>query len=36
MCIFILYVSLIGPLFRFDYINFKGSIITRMINFSDI
>ncbi len=31
MCIFILCVSLIGPLSHFDYINFKCSIITRMI-----
>jgi hypothetical protein len=36
MCIFIVYVSLIGPLFHFDYLNFKGSIIIRVINFSEI
>jgi hypothetical protein len=28
MNIFILYIGIIGPLFHFDYINFKASLIS--------
>jgi hypothetical protein len=36
MGIFIIYTSIIRPLFCFDYTNFKVSLIIRIINFNGI
>jgi hypothetical protein len=36
MCIFIIYICLIGPLFCFDYMNFKASLVIKIINFNRI
>jgi hypothetical protein len=33
---FIIYIGIFGPLFRIDYINFKASLIIRIINFNEI
>ncbi len=35
MNIFIVYISIIRPLSRFDYINFKVSLIIKIFNFND-
>jgi hypothetical protein len=35
MSIFIIHIGTIGPLFRFDYINFKVSSIIKIINFNE-
>jgi len=34
--IFIIYIGIIGPLSCFDYINFKASLIIKIINFNGI
>jgi hypothetical protein len=36
MGIFIIYIDIIGPLFCLDYINFKGSLVIKIINFNGI
>jgi len=36
MNIFIIYIGIIGPLFRFDCINFKFSLVMKIINFNGI
>jgi len=36
MNIFIVYVGIIGPLFRFDYINFKVSLVIKIIHLNEI
>jgi hypothetical protein len=36
MSIFIIYIGIIGPLFRFDCINFKVSLVIKIINFNEI
>jgi len=36
MYIFIVHMSIIGPLFCFDYTNFKVSLIIKIINFNGI
>ncbi len=36
MGIFIVYIGIIGPLFCFDYINFKASLVIKLINFNEI
>ncbi len=36
MNIFIIYISIIGPLFHFDYTNFKVSLVFKIINFNEI
>jgi hypothetical protein len=36
MNIFRIYISRIGPLFHFDYINFKASLVIKIINFNEI
>jgi hypothetical protein len=35
MSIFIIYIGIIGPLFCFDYINFKVSLVIKIINFNE-
>jgi hypothetical protein len=35
MSIFIVYIGIIGPLFHFDYINFKVSLVINIINFNE-
>jgi hypothetical protein len=35
MSIFIIYIGIIGPLFRFDCINFKVSLIIKIINLNE-
>ncbi len=36
MCIFIVYICIIGPLLFFDYTNFKASLVIKIINFNII
>jgi len=36
MSIFTGYIGTIGPLFRFDYINFRVSLVIKIINFNEI
>jgi hypothetical protein len=36
MHIFIIYVGIIGPLACFDYINFKVSLVIKIIHFNEI
>jgi hypothetical protein len=36
MGIFIVYIGIIGPLSCFDYINFKASLVIRIIDFNRI
>jgi len=36
MNIFIVYVGIIGPLSRFDYINFNVSLVIKIINLNEI
>ncbi len=36
MNIFILHISIVGSLFRFDYFNFKALLIIEIINFNEI
>jgi len=36
MNIFIVYIGIIGPLFHFDYINFKVSLVIKIIHFNEI
>jgi hypothetical protein len=36
MNIFIVYIGIIGPLFCFDYTNFKVSLVIKIINFNGI
>jgi hypothetical protein len=36
MNVFIVYIGIIGPLFRFDYINLKVSLVIKIINFNKI
>jgi hypothetical protein len=36
MNIFIVYIDIIGPLFRFGYINFKVSLVIKITNFNQI
>jgi len=36
MGVFIIYIGIIGPLFRFDYTNFKVSLVIKKINFNKI
>jgi hypothetical protein len=36
MSIFIVYIGIIRPLFCFDRINFKVSLVIKMINFNEI
>jgi hypothetical protein len=36
MGIFIIYIGIIGPLFCFDYTNFKSLLVIKIINFSEI
>jgi hypothetical protein len=33
MNIFIIYIGITRPLFRFDYINFKASLVIKIINY---
>jgi hypothetical protein len=35
MCTFIIYIGIIQPKFRFDYINFKTSLVIKIINFNE-
>jgi hypothetical protein len=34
--IFIIHIGIIGPLFHFDYTNFKVSLVIKIINFNEI
>jgi hypothetical protein len=34
--IIIIYIGIIGPLSHLDYINFKGSLVVKIINFNGI
>jgi hypothetical protein len=36
MCIFIIYICIIGPISCLDCINFKGSLVIKIINFNGI
>jgi hypothetical protein len=36
MSIFIVYIGILGLLFRFDYTNFKVSLVIKIINFNEI
>jgi hypothetical protein len=36
MSIFKIYIVIIGPLFHFDCINFKASLVIKIINFNGI
>ncbi len=36
MNIFIIYTSIIGPGFCFDYTNFKAPLVIKIINFNEI
>ncbi len=36
MNIFIICIGIIGPFFRFDYINFKASLLIKIIYFNEI
>ncbi len=36
MSIFIIYIGIIGLQFRFDYTNFKASLVIKIINFNEI
>jgi hypothetical protein len=36
MSIFIIYIGIIGPQSRFDYINFRASLIIKIINLNEI
>jgi hypothetical protein len=36
MTIFIVYISIIGPLFCFDYTNFEASLVIKIMNFNKI
>ncbi len=36
MSIFIIHIGIIGPLFHFDYTNFKVSSVIKIINFNEI
>jgi hypothetical protein len=36
MNIFIIYIGIIGPKFHFDYINFRVSLVIKIINFNEI
>jgi hypothetical protein len=35
MSIFIIYIGIVRPLFCFDCINFKASLVIRIINFNE-
>jgi hypothetical protein len=36
MCIFIVYIGILGPLFCFECTNFKASLVIKIINYNGI